>query len=57
MQEGIYIKAKCMWILLRKPLSPTGNPLIATDKLVYKEDKNRKSLVNYYKSTKINDLG
>ena len=53
MEGGIYIEAKGLGILVRKPFLPNENPLIAADKLIYNEDKNRKSLFNSWKSKRI----
>ena len=50
MEGGIYLEAKGLGILLRKPYLATDNPLAAADDLVYGEDKNRKSLFNSWKS-------
>tara|TARA_Y100000746_G_scaffold1382_1_gene1372 strand:- start:900 stop:1115 length:216 start_codon:yes stop_codon:yes gene_type:complete len=50
MEGGIYIEAKGLGILIRKPYFPTENLLNAADNLVYFEDKNRKSLFNHWKS-------
>ena len=50
MEGGIYLEAKGLGILLRKPFLATDNPLAAADDLVYSEDKNRKSLFNSWKS-------
>ena len=51
MEGGIYLEAKGLGVLIRKPLLATENPFTAADKLVYSEDKNRKSLFNSWKST------
>ena len=53
MEGGIYIEAKGLGTLLRKPFLATESPLTAADNLVYIEDKNRKSLFNSWKSRKI----
>ena len=50
MEGGIYIEAKGLGILLRKPFLVNENPFTAADNLVYGEDKNRKSLFNSWKS-------
>lgn len=50
MEGGIYIEAKGLGILIRKPFSPDENPLMAADNLIYSEDKNRKSLFNSWKA-------
>ena len=52
MEGGIYIEAKGLGILIRKPYFPTENLLNAADNLVYVEDKNRKSLFKHWKSKK-----
>ena len=56
MEGGIYIEAKGLGVLLRKPFLATENPLTAADKLVYSEDKNRKSLFKSWKSTKFSSF-
>ena len=53
MEGGIYLEAKGLGILIRKPFLPTENPFTAADNLVYSEDKNRKSLFNSWASKKI----
>ena len=53
MEGGIYLEAKGLGVLIRKPFLATENLLTAADNLVYSEDKNRKSLFNSWKSTKI----
>tara|TARA_B100000945_G_scaffold279125_1_gene245336 strand:+ start:508 stop:726 length:219 start_codon:yes stop_codon:yes gene_type:complete len=52
MEGGIYIEAKGLGILIRKPLLATESPYTAADNLVYLEDKNRKSLFNSWRSKK-----
>ena len=52
MEGGIFIEAKGLGALLRKPLLATECPLTAADNLVYSEDKNRKSLFNSWKLKK-----
>tara|TARA_Y100001968_G_C19183624_1_gene631654 strand:- start:489 stop:710 length:222 start_codon:yes stop_codon:yes gene_type:complete len=52
MEGGIYLEAIGLGIRLRKPFIPSENPLRAADSLVYGEDKNRKSLLNSWKSCK-----
>ena len=52
MEGGIYLEAKGLGVIIRKPFLVTENPLIAADNLVYKEDKNRKFLFTSWKSTK-----
>ena len=54
MEGGIYIEAKGLGTLIRRPFLATESPLIAADNLVYFEDKNRKSLFNSWKATKFN---
>ena len=54
MEGGIYIEAKGLGVLLRKPLLANERPFIAANNLAYNEDKNRKSLFNSWKSKKIN---
>ena len=54
MEGGIFIEAKGLGALIRKPLLATESPFTAADKLVYSEDKNRKSLFNSWKIKKIN---
>ena len=56
MEGGVYIEAKGLGVLIRKPLLATESPLAAADNLVHNEDKNRKSLFNSWKSKKINSL-
>ena len=56
MEGGIYIEAKGLGVLIRKPLLATESPLTAADNLVYSEDKNRKSLFNSWKSKKKNSF-
>ena len=56
MEGGIYIEAKGLGVLLRKPFLATENPVSAADKLVYNEDKNRKSLYNSWKSKKVSSF-
>ena len=50
MEGGIYIEAKGLVMLIRKPFLATESPFNAADNLVYIEDKNRKSLLNSWKS-------
>ena len=56
MEGGVYLEAKGLRILIRRPFLPTENLLTAADNLVYTEDKNRKSLLNSWKSTKLNSF-
>ena len=53
MEGGIYLEAKGLGILIRKPLLPTENLFTAADNLVYSENKNRKFLFNSWKSKNI----
>ena len=50
MEGGIYLEAKGLGVLLRRPFLASEDPLTAADNLVYGEDKNRKSLFNSWKS-------
>ena len=50
MEGGIYIEAKGLGVLIRKPLLATESPFAAADNLVHSEDKNRKFLFNSWKS-------
>ena len=52
MVGGIYIKAKGLGILIRKPYFPKENLLKAADNLIYVEDKNGKSLFQQWKYKK-----
>ena len=54
MEGGIYIEAKGLGALIRKPLLATESPFAAADKLIHGEDKYRKSLFNSWKSKNIN---
>ena len=56
MEGGIYLEAKGMGILIRKPFTPTENPLTAADNLVQSEDKYRKNLFNSWKSKELTGL-
>ena len=49
-EGGIYIEAKGLGVLIRKPFLATESRLTAADNLVYEEDKNRKSLFNSWNS-------
>ena len=53
MEGGVYLEAKGMGALIRKPFLPNETPSTAADNLVCAEDKNRKSLINSWKSKKI----
>ena len=50
MEGGIYIEAKGLGVLIRKPLLATESRFTAADNLVCNEDKNRKFLFNSWKS-------
>ena len=52
MEGGIYIEAKGLGVLIRKPLLASESPFTAADNLVYSEDRNRKSLFKAWKSKK-----
>ena len=52
MEGGIYIEAKGLGVLIRKPFLATESPFTAAGNLVYSEDKNRTSLFNSWKSKK-----
>ena len=54
MEGGIYIEAKGLGVLIRKPLLATESPFTAADHLVHSEDKNRKFLSNSWKKRRIN---
>ena len=54
MEGGIYLEAKGLGILRRKPFFPNENLRQAADDLVFSEDKNRKSLFNSWKSKELN---
>ncbi len=54
MAGGIYIEAKGLGIIIRKPFLATESPFTAADNLVYGEDQNRKSLFNSWKKKNIN---
>ena len=54
MEGGIYIEAKGLGVLIRKPLLATESPFTAADNLVHSEDKNRKFLFNSWKLKRIN---
>ena len=49
MEGGIHIEAKGLGVLLRSPFLPNDNPIIAADRLILREEKNRKSLYNSWK--------
>ena len=51
-EGGIFIEAKGLGVLIRKPFLATENPLTAADNLVYSEDIKRKSFFNSWKSNK-----
>ena len=50
MEGGIYLEAKGLGVSLRAPFLPNDNPLLAADSLIFREEKNRKSLYNSWKS-------
>ena len=50
MEGGIYIEAKGLGVLIRKPLLATESRFTAADNLVHSEDKHRKFLFNSWKS-------
>ena len=52
MEGGVYLEAKGLGIIIRKHFVPTENPITSADNLVYGEDKNRKYLLNSWKSKK-----
>ena len=54
MEGGIYLEAKGLGALIRKPLLATESPYTAADNLVHDEDKNRTSLFNSWKSKNFN---
>ena len=49
MEGGIHIEAKGLGVFLRSPFLPNDNPIIAADRLILREEKNRKSLYNSWK--------
>ena len=49
MEGGIHIEAKGLGVCLRAPFLPNDNPMIAADSLIFREEKNRKSLYNSWK--------
>ena len=53
MEGSIHLEAKVLGVLLRAPFMPNDNPLIAVDNLIFREEKNRKSLYNSWKSKKL----
>ena len=53
MEGGIHIGAKGLGVSLRAPFMPKDNPLIAADNLIFREEKNRTSLYNSWKSKKL----
>ena len=53
MEGGIHIEAKGLGVLLRAPFMPNDNLLITADNLIFREEKNRKSLYNSWKSKKL----
>ena len=53
MEGGIHSEAKGLGVLLRPLFMLNDNPLIAADNLILREEKNRKSLYNSWKSKKL----
>ena len=53
MEGGIHIEAKGLGISLRAPFMQNDNPIIAADSLILREEKNRKSLYNSWRSKKV----
>ena len=53
MAGGIFLEAKGLGIIIRKPFFPTEDLLMAADKLIYGENKNRQSLFNSWKQKKL----
>ena len=53
MEGCIHIEAKGLGVSLRAPFMPNDNPLIAGDSLIIREEKNKKSLYNSWKSKKL----
>ena len=53
MEGGIHIEATGLGVSLRAPFMPNDNPLIAAYNLILREEKNRKSLYNSWKSKKL----
>ena len=53
MEGGIHIEAKGLGVFFRAPFMPNDNPLIAADNLILREEKNRKSLYNTWKSKEL----
>tara|TARA_B100000579_G_C22190658_1_gene558338 strand:+ start:232 stop:462 length:231 start_codon:yes stop_codon:yes gene_type:complete len=49
MEGGIYIEAKGLGVLIRKPFLANESPYTAADNLVNSEDKNRNSLLSSWK--------
>tara|TARA_B100000700_G_C14685063_1_gene687158 strand:+ start:365 stop:538 length:174 start_codon:yes stop_codon:yes gene_type:complete len=56
MEGGIYLEAKGLGVVMRKPFLPTENPSLAADNLVYGEDKIRKSLFSSWKLKENNNF-
>ena len=50
-EGGIYLEAKGLGVSLRAPFLHNDNPLIAADRLILREEINRKSLYNAWKLT------
>ena len=55
MEGGIYLEAKGLGVSLRAPFLPNDNPLIAADRLILREEINRKSLYTAWKLTTHNN--
>ena len=53
MEGGFHIEAKGLGISLRAPFLPNDNPMSAADSLIFREEKNRKSLYNSWKMNRI----
>ncbi len=49
MEGGVYLEAKGLGVSLRAPFLPNDNPLLAADRLIFREEKNRRSLYNSWK--------
>ena len=50
MEGGIFLEAKGLGIIIRKPYLANESLLIAADNLVFNEDKNREYFFNSWKS-------
>ena len=49
MDGGIHLEGYGLGLCLRAPLQPNETPMIAADKLILDEDRNRKSLFRSWK--------